>query len=163
VATVNSTAALLDPMDAPIFVAATVGFDAASNLLAAQAKAYLANPTASVLAQLQAAVVAFQQQVNASLLTAAKITNPLSQQQVLNAINAVATVVMAILALVTSISTKADKARMAAQSSIKISMVRPYLDEDKAAVMVAGHYGQSVEWAHAQMTQVELSTAQAGF
>jgi hypothetical protein len=163
VATVNSTAALLDPMDAPIFVAATIGFDAASNLLAAQAKAYLANPTASVLAQLQAAVVAFQQQVNASLLTAAKITNPFSQQQVLNAINAVATVVMAILALVASISSKADKARMAAQSSIKISMVRPYLNEDTAAVMVAGHYGQSVEWARAQGTQVELSMAQAGF
>jgi hypothetical protein len=72
----------------------------------AQAKAYLANPTASVLAQLQAAVVAFQQQVNASLLQAAKITNPNSQQQVLNAINAVATVVLAILALVQSISSK---------------------------------------------------------
>jgi len=40
--------------------------------------------------------------------------------------------VIAILALVASISSKADKARMAAQSSVKLSMVRPYLDEDKA-------------------------------
>ena len=125
VATVNSTAALLDPADAPIFIAATAGFDAASNVLVAQAKAYLANPTASVLAQLQAAVVALQQQVNASLLHAARITNPLSQQRVLNAINAVATVVMAILALVASISSKADKARMAAQSSIKLPWYGP--------------------------------------
>jgi CheY-like chemotaxis protein len=163
VATVDSTASLLDPVDAPIFVAATAGFDAASDLLAAQAKAYLANPTASVLAQLQAAVVAFQQQVNASLLQAARITNPNSQQQVLNAINAVATVVLAILALVSSISSKAAVAQMAAQSSIKLAMVRPYMNEDKAAVMVAGHYGQPVEWARVQVTQVELSTAQAGF
>ena len=42
-------------------------------------------------------------------------------------------------------------------------MVRPYLDEDKAAVMVAGHYGQPVEWARVQVAQVELSAAQAGF
>src|SRR5580704_18811623 len=46
VATVDSTAALLAPVDAPIFTAATVGFDAASSLLVTQAKAYVANPTA---------------------------------------------------------------------------------------------------------------------
>jgi hypothetical protein len=163
VATVNSTAALLAPADAPIFVAATAGFDVASDLLVAQAKAYLANPTASVLQQLQAAVVAFQQQVNASLLQAARITNPASQALVLNTINAVATVVLAILALVTSISSKVDKARMAAQSTIKLATVRPYLDDGKAAAMVASHYGEPVDWARIQVAQVELSAAQAGF
>ena len=163
VATVNSTAALLAPADAPIFVAATVGFDAASNVLVAQAKAYLANPSASVLAQLQVAVVAFQQQVNASLLEAAKITNPNSQQQVLNAINAVATVVLAMLALVQSVSSKVAVARMASQSHLKLAAVRPYLNEDKAAAMVANHYGEPVEWARTQVAQVELSSAQAGF
>jgi hypothetical protein len=45
VVTVDSAVALLAPADAPVFAAATVGFDAASNLMAAQAKAYLANPT----------------------------------------------------------------------------------------------------------------------
>ena len=54
VSTVDSTAALLAPSDAPIFAAATVGFDAASNLLSVQAKAYLANPSTSLLAHLQA-------------------------------------------------------------------------------------------------------------
>jgi len=38
VATVDSTAALLAPADAPVFAAATAGFDAASNLLVAQAR-----------------------------------------------------------------------------------------------------------------------------
>jgi CheY-like chemotaxis protein len=163
VATVNSTAALLAPADAPIFITATAGFDAASNVLAAQAKAYLANPSASVLAQLQSAVVAFQQQVNASLLEAAKITNPNSQQQVLNSINAVATVVSAILALVASVSSKDQVAQMAAQSTIKLATVRPYLDEDKAVAMVAAHYGAPVDLARAHLAQAELSTAQAGF
>ena len=163
VATVDATAALLAPADAPIFAAATVGFDAASNLLVAQARAYLANPTASVLAQLQAAVVAFQQQVNASLLSAAKITNPASQQSVLNAINAVGTVVLAMLALVQSVSSKVAVARMASQSTIKLATVRPYMDESKAVAMVASHYGEPAEWARAQERQVELNAAQAGF
>jgi hypothetical protein len=163
VATVDSTAALLAPADAPIFAAATAGFDAASNLLVAQAKAYLANPSASVLQQLQAAVVAFQQQVNASLLQAAKITNPNSQQQVLNAINAVATVVLAMLALVQSVSSKVAVAQMASQSTIKLATVRPYLDEGKAAAMLAGHYNEPVALARTQVAQVELSAAQAGF
>jgi hypothetical protein len=101
--------------------------------------------------------------VNASLLQAAKITNPNSQQHVLNAINAVETVVLAMLALVQSVSSKAAVARMASQSPLKLAAVRPYLDEDKAAVMVANHYGEPVEWAHAQVAQVELNAAQAGF
>ena len=163
VATVDSTAALLAPADAPVFAAATAGFDAASNLLVAKAKAYLANPSASVLAQLQAAVVIFQQQVNASLLSAAKITNPASQQSVLNAINAVGTVVLAMLALVQSVSSKVAVARMASQSTIKLATVRPYMDESKAVAMVASHYGEPAEWAHDQEQQVELNAAQAGF
>ena len=163
VATVDSTATLLDPLDAPIFTAATVGFDAASNVLVAQAKAYLANPTAPVLQQLQTAVVDFQQQVNASLLQAARISNPASQQQVLNVINAVATIVSAMLALVTSISSKAAVARMASQSTIKLASVRPYMNEGKAAAMVAVHYGEPVSLAAMQVAQLEVSAAHAGF
>jgi protoheme ferro-lyase len=129
----------------------------------AQAKAYLANPSASVLAQLQAAVVALQQQVNASLLSAAKITNSASQAHVMAAINGVATIVMAVLSLVTSISSKTAVARMASESTIKLATVRPYMDESKAVAMVADHYSEPVEWARAQEQQVKLNAAQAGF
>jgi hypothetical protein len=108
-------------------------------------------------------VVTFQQQVNAALLSAAKITNPNSQQHVLNAINAVGTVVSAIFALVTSISSKAAVARMASQSAIKLAAVRPFRDESKTAAIVASHYGEPVELARAQVRQAELSAAQAGF
>jgi hypothetical protein len=163
VATVDSTAALLAPAEAPIFAAATVGFDAASNLLVAQAKAYLANPSASVLAQLQAAIVAIQQQVNASLLQAVKIANPVSQQHVLTAINAVGTVVVAILGLVQSVSSKTAVERMAAQSAIKLAQVRPYLNEGQAVAMVARHYDEPVEQARVQVAQLDVSMAQAGF
>ena len=163
VATVDSTAALLAPADAPIFAASTVGFDVASNLLAAQAKAYLANPSASVLAQLQNQIVTFQQQVNTALLQAARIVDQKSQQHALAAIQGVGTIVTAILALVESISSKAQVAQMAAESGVKLAAVEPYLDEGRAAEIVATHYGEPVEVAHAQVAQAERAEMSAGF
>lgn len=163
VATVDSTAALLAPADAPIFTTATTGFDAASALLAAQAKAYLANPSAGTLAQMQAQIVVLQQQVNAALLQAARIVNPASQQHALAAIQAVGAVVSAILSLVQSVSGKAAVAQMAADSSIKLAAVRSLLDENRAAVAVAAHYAEPVAVARMQVAQAEASQIQSGF
>jgi len=163
VATVDATAAVLAPADAPVFAAATTGFDAASNLLVTQAKAYLANPSATTLGQLQNQVVVFQQQVNAALLAAGKIADSASQQHAMTAIQAVATVVNTMLALVQSISSKAAVARMAAASNIKLAAVRPYLDGAAAARMVAGHYDEPVAAAEAQVAQAEQDEVQAGF
>ncbi len=163
VATVDSTAALLAPADAPIFTAATIGFDAASNVLVAQAKAYLANPSASVLAQLQNQIVTFQQQVNTALLQAAKIVDQKSQQHALAAIQGVGTIVTAILALVQSISTKAQVARMASDSSLKLAAVEPYLNESQSAEVVAAHYGEPVSVARMQVTQATQAVMNAGF
>jgi hypothetical protein len=163
VTTVDSTVALLAPADAPIFSVATVGFDAASNLLVNQAKAYLADPSAGTLALLQTQVTTLEQQVNAALLAAAKIVNPASQQHALAAVQAVATIVSAILALVQSVSSKAAVAHMAAQASIKLSAVEPYLDRAQAARIVATHYGESVALADQQVTLVQMSVSAAGF
>ncbi len=163
VATVDSTAAMLAPIDAPIFAAATAGFDAASNLLVAQAKAYLANPSAGVLAQMQAQIVVLQQQVNAALLKAAKIMNPASQQHALTAIQAVATVASAILALVQSISSKVAVAQMSSHAGIKLSAAKPYFDEEKAAATVAAHYGEPVALARVQLAHAESIEVHAGF
>jgi hypothetical protein len=163
VATVDSTAALLAPADAPIFTAATVGFDAASNLLVTQAKAYLANPSAGVLAQMQAQVVIFQQQVNAALLQAGRIVNPANQQHALAAINGVATIVNAILSLVESVSSKAAVAQMAAHCTIKLAQVRPYVNSAQAAQMVASHYGEPAQMARLQVARAEAGETLAGF
>jgi hypothetical protein len=162
VATVDSTAALLAPVDAPIFTAATIGFDAASNLLVTQAKAYLANPTASILAQIQTQIVTFQQQVNASLLQTAKIADPASQKHALSAIQAVATVVSAMLSLVQSISTKAAVAQMAAHSAIKLAAVEHYFNQTQAAQVVATHYNEPIRLAQIQVSQLERFETQAG-
>jgi hypothetical protein len=141
VGVVDATAAVLDPAAAPIFTAATIGFDAASNLLVVQAKAYLANPNASILAQLQAQIVAFRQQVNGALLSTARIVNPASQQKAMADINAVATVVNTMLALIAGVSSKAAVARMAADSTIKLAQVEPLMNRELQASIVAEHYG----------------------
>ena len=163
VATVDSTAALLAPADAPIFTAATSGFEAASNLLVAQAKAYLANPSASALQLLQTQVVTFQQQVNSALLQAARIVDANSQQHALTVIQAVATIVNTILSLVASISSKAAVANMSAQTGIKLAMVRPYLNDARAAELVAAHYGEPLTKARMQVAQAEQAEINAGF
>jgi len=163
VATVDSTAAVLAPADAPIFGAATVGFDAATNLLVAQAKAYLANPSAGVLQQLQTQIVTLQQQVNAAMLQAARIVDAASQQHALAAIQGVGTIVNAILSLVASISSKAAVARMAAQSGVKLSMVQPYWNDSLAAATVASHYGEPLVAAREQVAQAERAEMAAGF
>jgi hypothetical protein len=163
VATVDSTAALLAPADAPIFVAATIGFDTASNLLETQAKAYLANPMASLLAQIQNQIVTFQQQVNASLLQAAKITDPASQKHALSAVQAVATIVTAMLALIESVSTKAAVAQMAANSTIKLAAVEPFLDHRQSAQAVAAHYSEPLPIALIQVEQAQQNQLLAGF
>lgn len=163
VATVDSTAALLAPADAPIFAAATIGFDTASNMLVAQAKAYLANPSASVLAQLQNQIVTFQQQVNTALLQAAKIENTNSQQHALAAIQGVGTIVVAILALVQTISSKAQVAQMASESRVKLAMIEPYFNESRSAQIVAAHYLEPVEIARLQVAQAKQAEMSAGF
>jgi len=163
VASVDSTASLLDPADAPIFMAATVGFDAAANILVQQARAYQLNPSAGALTQLQLAIVALQQQVNASLLEAARITNPNGQLHALNAINAVGTAVGTMLALVQGISSKSAVARMARQSPLKVATLRPWINETEAAEMLAAHYGESIASARIQIAHAQAAEIQAGF
>lgn len=163
VATVDSTAAILAPADGPVFSAATAGFDAASNLLVTQAKAYLANPAAGTLALLQTQIVTFEQAVNAALLEAGKIVNPASQQHAVAAIQAVGTIVSAILALVQSVSSKTAVARMAADSGIKLAAVRPFLNSARAAAILAAHYDEPLAVARMQVARAEEIQRNAGF
>ena len=163
VATVDSTAALLAPVDAPIFAAATVGFDAASNLLDIQAKAYLENPTAGILAQIQSQIVTFQQQVNAALLNAAKISDSASQKHAISAIQGVATIVEAMLGLVQSVSSKAAVTHMASLATIKLAAVEPLLNSEEAAKIIAAHYAEPLPTAEAQLAQAEHTQTQTGF
>ena len=164
VATVDTTAGLLAPADTPIFTAATAGFDVAANTLEAQAKAYLANPSASLLAQLQTQITTLQQQVNSALLSATHISDASSQKHAITAIQAVSTIVESILALVQSVSSHAAVAVMASQSTIKLAAVGPLLmNRAEAARLIASHYNEPVSLAAQQVAQSEQAALQAGF
>ena len=163
VASVDLTAALLAPADAPAFASVTASFDAASNLLVAQAKAYLANPSAMTLAQLQSQVVTLQQQVNIALLQAARIKDSASQQHAMAAVQAVGTIVSAMLFLVQSISSKAALAQMASHSNIKLAAIAPYRNDAQSAKTIAAHYNEPLAQAQIQLVQVDKVEINAGF
>jgi hypothetical protein len=52
---------------------------------------------------------------------------------------------------------------MAADSTVKTANVRPYVDEELAARIVAGHYGEPVVLARMQVAQAEQNSVLAGF
>lgn len=162
VATVDSAASMLAPADAPIFAAATATFNVGSNLVVAQAKAYLANPTQSILAILQAQVVALQQNVSAAVLQAARIVDPTSQLHALAAINGVATIVNAILAEIGGLH-GSTVAALATSHTITLARLDPYLDHSRAVATIAAHYGISQREAVAQVAQAHEQLARAGF
>jgi hypothetical protein len=163
VAAVDATASVLAPQGAAIFAAATVGFDAASNVIAAQAKAYLANPNATLLSELQTAVSTFQQSVNAAVLQAAKITDPASQQKALADIGAVGTIVNTILSVIVSVSGKAAVAQMASRSTIKLAQVQPYLNRQYGLSLLQSHYAESLNAAQLQLSAGTQQLQLAGF
>jgi hypothetical protein len=45
---------------------------------------------------------------------------------------------------------------------VKLAAVERYLDEGRAAEIVAGHYGEPVAWARMQVKRAEWNAAQAG-
>jgi len=103
VSTLGTLAAQLAPPDALLIQAGVTAITTGQDLLDKQAKAYLANPTAGILAQLQAQAVTFQQNVNAAVLTALKITNSDSQKRIIAQIQVVLTGATAVLALLQTI------------------------------------------------------------
>lgn len=163
VTSVDSIAATLDPADGSAFRTATVGFDALANLLSVQAKAYLANSTATTLRQLQDQIVALQQQVSSALLTAVKITDAGSQQHVMAAVQAVAAIVTSLLALVQLVSSKSDVERMATQSAVKLSRVEPLLKIETVTRVVEAHYNEPLPAAERQVLMARAEMMRAGF
>jgi hypothetical protein len=124
-------------------------FVAAANLVEAQAKTYLANPTATALQQLQAQALAFQSNVSTALLQAAHITNSASQQKITVAINAAVTGISAILALITTI-----KGATVTPASVTATQALARVDRNQAIALVARHYSEPQFVAEYQMSQL---------
>ena len=159
VTVIDSTASMLLPADAPIFLVATGAFNGLSTLVASAAQTYLNNPNASTLAQLQAQVLNFQQNISVALLASVKILDPASQKLALAAINGIAIIIQSIIALIASIKgstivTQATTAQHAANA-----VIRRFWDEQQSEQIVAGHYRISQEEARLYIEYGELQLA----
>jgi hypothetical protein len=160
--TVASVVSSLAPQDAAVVGVAVTGFDAAAQLVSNQAQAYLANPSATTLGQLQAQVLTFQQQVNASLLAAAKITNTKSQQTVIVAIQGLATALTAVLGLISTIKGNTISPAAVTAVPVTLSQVMPLMNHQQMVAQVAEHYGESDARAEAQIELTYARLAAAG-
>lgn len=159
----DSAASTISTLDAALLPEATA-FIALSNAIDAEAKAYLATPTATVLQRLQAAVVTAQQQINVALLDAVKIgRTQAGAAHVVATLQTYLTIVNTILALVTSISTKAQVAAMAAASPVKLARVLPYEDYGAATSLIAAHYRICPLNSFEQIVNGQTQLMQAGF
>ena len=145
-ATVAAAVSILQPQDAILVAVALAGFKGAGDLCVAEANAYLANPGASTLQLLQAAVVAFEQQINASLLAAARIIDPKSQQIVVAALGAVGAAINAVLALIAGIKGN-TLAAMGVKTKVKISQVKHLYNPSAVNMEIAAHYQISQQYA----------------
>ena len=90
--------------------------------------------------------MAFEQQINASLLAAARIIDPKSQQIVVAALGAVGAAINAVLALIAGIKGNTLSA-MGVKAPIKISQVRYLYNPAAVNMEIAVHYGLSQQYA----------------
>ena len=157
--TLGSGAGSLSPQDSVIIDPVVTALVTSQNLLKNQAQAYLANPTAGVLAQLQAQAVTFQQSLNSAVLTALKITNSDSQKRIIAQIQVVLTGATAVLALLQTIK---GNTLTVTTGSVTTSQVLPYLDESKSVALVAEHEGVPSFVASYRVHQAEASLIAAG-
>ena len=155
----NSLASQLAPQDAILIQAGVTAITIGQDLLDKQAKAYLANPTAGILAQLQAQAVTFQQNVNAAVLTALKITNSDSQKRIIAQIQVVLTGATAVLALLQTIK---GSSLTIPTTTITTSTILPYLNEQRSVDLVAQHDGVPEFVASYRVHQAERSLQAAG-
>lgn len=128
IAAALAAGSLVLPADAPLFMLATAGLEAAGTLLTSAAQSYLSNPGASTLQQLQNAITAMVGTVNSGLLQAARIVDPKSQALALLLLNGIAAAVNAILSLVEKISSATAVKRMALKQRIKLAQVSMLLN-----------------------------------
>lgn len=152
----------LDPPSALIITPTLAAINALSPQLVAAAKTYLANPSQTTVQLMQALIVQLQNNVNTALLSAAKITNPQSQQKATTAINGIATVVNSLLALIEGVSSKTQVAAMSQQVTVRLAQVRLLLDQgamQQASVSIS----RDLRIAPVSVDQYFAYQAQAGF
>lgn len=127
--TVAATIAALTPAEAALIAVCDGGFDAAAKTLQALTAAYLANPSASILQQIQDAINSLEAAINTATLNAFGIKNTVSQNLALAALKGLLTVVTVVFGLISQTETTAQLQALAATGTMHLAELRPYMDE----------------------------------
>lgn len=135
--TVAATVEMLAPPDAALIQIGDTAFDALAVTLQALCKSYLANPSASVLAQIQTAINTLNSTVNTAILNATGIKDAESQKLALAALKGLLTVSSVLLAFVAPTETTAQLWELRQTHTIHLAKMRPYMDEQELARVAA--------------------------
>jgi hypothetical protein len=127
--TVAATISALVPADAAVIGVADTAFTTGADLLQALTASYLKNPTASVLAQIQAAITTLEGQINTATLNATGIKNVALQNTVLAALKGLLTVVTVVFGLLAPTLTTAQLVQLREKNTIHLAKLRPYMDQ----------------------------------
>ena len=135
--TVSAVVAGLLPTDAALIAVADTAFDTAAKTLQALTAAYIANPNATTLQQIQAAITTLEGQINTATLTVAGIKNAQTQAAVMAALKGLLTIVTVVFGLISPTMTSAQL-RAGRDAGIQLAKVRPYMDENKLRAELPG-------------------------
>jgi hypothetical protein len=127
--TVAATVSALVPTDAAIIGIADTAFTAGATTLQALTAAYLKNPTASVLAQIQSAITTLESQINTATLNAVGIKDTVVENAVLAALKGLLTVVTVVFALIAPTLSTAQLMSIRESDTIHLAKLRPYMDQ----------------------------------
>jgi hypothetical protein len=131
--TVAATVAALAPSEAALIAVGDVAFDTASKTLQALTASYLANPSATVLAQIQAAINTLESNINTATLNAVGIKNTVNQQLAIAALKGLLTVVTIAFGLISSTESVTQLQQLRETDTIHLAEMRQrkLFDENK--------------------------------
>lgn len=132
--TAAQVVASLDPASALLIEPADAAFDTLAKTLQALLTAYIANPSATALQQIQTAINTLESNVNTSVLAAAGIKNSASQALALAALKGLLTVVTIVFALISQTESVAMLEELRRTNTIHFAKVRKYMDENELQV-----------------------------
>ena len=128
--TASSVVSELIPAEAPIVGLTDAAFDKAAAALQALTAQYIANPTASLFTQIQAAISTLEGQVQTAISNA---STSIKDAKILNAVKAalqgLLTVATVVFGLIAPTLSAAQVHELRERDTIHLARMRPYMDE----------------------------------
>jgi hypothetical protein len=131
--TVAATVELLDPASAALLSVGDATFDTLAKTLQVLTAAYIANPNASTLQQIQTAINTLESNINTATLNAVGIKDVESQRLAVAALHGLLTVVTIVFGMIAPTESVTMLYQLRSTGTIHLAQVRPYMDAGELA------------------------------